>query len=305
MNSFFPNKLILSIIFSLLLIGSVRDLSRSQQDVEKRVVMKLKCLIQNGKPVIVSNLYNEVFTSPEERRVIDRLYNIFFKVPIFLSQFYASSKRPPTLSELSQQFNLKLEGEADLILSIMEADPRVPKFVSRNPESGEIIRIDIEKIRSDPRFNKVIERSISGWEGKVAPPLAAQALDGSVISSSDLKGKTYLVYFWFTHCPPCVQITPHLVSLQKKFRDREFTVIGLNADQILELGFDDAERKTYLEEHGVNFPVAHLTAGIQTSYGGVQLFPTLFLVDKQGIIRGHFVNYQEESVIQKAIKEIL
>ena len=305
MKSFFLKSLLASIVFLYLLTGSATSLPQESSETERRVVTQLKGLIQNGKPLIVSELYNEVFTLPSERKVIDRLYNIFFKTPIFVSQYYQNTKKPPTLLELSQQFNLKVEGEADLILKIMESDPRVPKFITRDPQSGEITGVNIEKIQADPRFNKVIERSIAGWEGKVAPPFTAQLLDGRAISSSELKGEPYLVYFWFTHCPPCAQITPHLVSLQKRFKNQNFTVVGLNADHVLEMDYEDSDRKAYLEEHKVNFPVAHLTTEIQSIYGGVQLFPTLFLVDKQGIIRSHFVNYQDESVIQKAIEQIL
>jgi thiol-disulfide isomerase/thioredoxin len=305
MKSFFVKSLPASMVVLYLLAGSMTSLPQDGPDVETRVVTQLRSLVQNGKPVIVSELYNEVFTTPAERKVIDRLYNIFFKVPVFVSQYYQNAKRPPTLMELSQQFNLKVEGEADLILKILESDPRVPKFITRDPKSGEITRVNIEKIQADPRFNKLIERSIAGWEGKVAPPFTAQLLDGRAISSSELKGKPYLIYFWFTHCPPCAQITPHLVSLEKRFQNRDFTVVGFNADHVLELDYKDSDRKAYLEGHKVNFPVAHLTTEIQSNYGGVQLFPTIFLVDKQGIIRSHFVNYQDESVIQKAIEEIL
>ena len=294
----------LLLLFSLL-ISPVNGIPQGNQDVEKQVVSQLRGLIQNGEPIIVSKLYNEVFTSPAERKVIDRLYNIFFKVPIFVSQYYQNAKRPPTLVELSQQFNLKVEGEADLILKIMESDPRVPKFVTRDPKTGEITRVDTETIQADPRFNKVIERNIAGWEGKAAPPFKAKLLDGRAISSNEFKGKTYLVYFWFTHCPPCTQITPNLVSLQKKYKDRNFAVVGFNADHVLELAYENTERMAYLERYKVNFLTADLTPEIQSTYGGVQLFPTLFLVDKQGIIRSHFVNYQDENVIQKAIEEIL
>jgi thiol-disulfide isomerase/thioredoxin len=222
-----------------------------------------------------------------------------------VAQYYVTAQKPPTLQEIAQQFKLPVEGEAEVILKIIEFDRRVPKFITRDPGSGEIVDVDIDKIKADPRFNKVIERSIAGWEGRVAPPFTAQLLGGSQISSADLKGKTYLIYFWFTHCPPCVQITPHLVDLQNRLRDRNFSVIGLNADRFLELGYEDAERKSYAEEHGINFPIGHLTAEVQSAYGGVQLFPTLFLVDKSGVIRAHFVNYQEEATLQNAIESIL
>ena len=280
-------------------------LSQTDRDVERKIIEYLKVNLKAGQPVIVSKLHNEVFTSPEERKVLDRLYNIFFKVPAYIAEYYASSHKPPTLAEITHQFNLPIEGEADVILKIIEYDRRVPRFLTRDARTGEITQVDIEKVKADPRFNKVIERTIAGWEGKVAPPFSVQALDGKVLNSSDLRGKPHLVYFWFTHCPPCVQITPHLVSLQRRFTARNFTVVGLNADKILELGYEDSERKAYLEKHKITFPMGHLSPAAQAAYGGVQLFPTLFLVDKEGVIRAHFVNYKDEATLQQAIEKVL
>ena len=280
-------------------------LSQSDREVERKIIEYLKVNLKAGQPVIVSKLHNEVFTSPEEPKALDRLYNIFFKVPAYIAEYYASSHKPPTLAEITHQFNLPIEGEADVILKIIEYDRRVPRFLTRDARTGEITQVDIEKVKADPRFNKVIERTIAGWEGKVAPPFSVQSLDGKALNSSDLKGKPHLVYFWFTHCPPCVQITPHLVSLQRKFTARNFTVVGLNADKILELGYEDSERKAYLEKHKINFPMGHLSPAAQAAYGGVQLFPTLFLVDKDGVIRAHFVNYKDEATLQQAIEKVL
>ena len=288
-----------------LLTDSGSLLSQSDREVERRIIEYLKVNLKAGQPVIVSKLHNEVFTSPEERKALDRLYNIFFKVPAYIAEYYASSHKPPTLAEITHQFNLPIEGEADVILKIIEYDRRVPRFLTRDARTGEIAQVDIEKVKADPRFNKVIERTIAGWEGKVAPPFSVQSLDGKALNSSDLKGKPHLVYFWFTHCPPCVQITPHLVSLQRKFTARNFTVVGLNADKILELGYEDSERKAYLEKHKINFPMGHLSPAAQAAYGGVQLFPTLFLVDKDGVIRAHFVNYKDEATLQQAIEKVL
>jgi len=291
--------------FLALLIPSGDGFSQADREVEQKIINYLKVNLKAGEPVIVSKLHNEVFTLPEERKALDRLYNIFFKVPLYIAQYYSSSHKPPTLAEIAHQFNLPIEGEADVILKIIEYDRRVPRFLTRDAKTGEIAQVDIEKVKADPRFNKVIERSIAGWEGKMAPPFSVEGLDGTTLSSSDLKGKPHLVYFWFTNCPPCGQITPHLVSLQGKFASRNFKVVGLNADRLLELGYEDSERKAYVKDHQINFPIAHLSPEVQAAYGGVQLFPTLFLVDKDGVIRAHFVNYKDEATLQKAIEKVL
>src|SRR5207237_2063466 len=99
--------------------------------------------------------------TPEERKVLDRLYSTFFKIPMFIVQYNTASKKIPTLKELSEQFNFTVPGEADVILRIMEADPRVPKFIERDPRTGEIKTVDINRIKSSPQFSRVIERTIS------------------------------------------------------------------------------------------------------------------------------------------------
>ena len=289
----------------VLLVGVLAsdDIQERERTAEEKIIGFLKTHLKPGQPVLITELHQR-FTEPEERRVLSRLYNIFFKVPHFVAQYYAAHRKPPRLREIAEQFNLRVEGEVDVILRIVEYDRRVPQFFERDPESGEIASVDLERIKADPRFNKVIERSIAGWEGKQAPQFTMRLLDGDELSLDSRQG-TRLVYFWFTHCPPCVKITPHLVSLQEQFGPQDFTVISLNADRVLDLGYPDSERAAYLDKHKINFPVGHLTAEVQEAYGGIQLFPSLFLVDKNGLIRQHFVNYQDQATLEKAIRSVL
>ena len=150
-----------------LLFFSTFGLSEAERQIERRIIDYLRDNLKAGEPVMVTKLYNEVFTSVEERKVLDRLYNVFFKVPVFVAEYYANSQKAPTLKEISQQFNLSIDREVDVILDIAEFDRRVPRFIKRDPQTGEITQVDIDKIKTDPRFNRVIERSIAGWEGKI------------------------------------------------------------------------------------------------------------------------------------------
>jgi peroxiredoxin len=273
--------------------------------VETKIVQYLKSNVTPGRPVVVSDLYNNVFKTPEEQKVLERLYNTFFKIPMFIVQYNTASKKIPTLREISEQFSFNVPGEADVILRIMESDPRVPKFIERDAKTGEITKVDFERIKESPQFSRIVERSITGFEGKEEPSFSIQSYDGKPVTSDQYRGQPHLVYFWFTNCPPCVRTSPLLADLYNKYSSKGFKVIGANADKVLELPYDDKVRADYAKKYGFNFTLAHLTATMQQNYGGVSVFPTMFFVDKTGTIVKHFVNFQERASLEAAIQQTL
>jgi len=272
--------------------------------VETRIVEYLKANVRPGRPVVVSELYNNVFKTPEEQKVLDRLYNTFFKIPMFIVQYNTATKKIPTLRELSEQFTFLVPGEADVILRVMESDPRVPKFIERDPKTGEITKVDIEKIKASPQFSMVVERTIKGFEGKQAPPFSITGYDGKPVTSDQYAGQPHLVYFWFTYCPPCVKTSPLLAELYDKYASKGFKIIAANGDKALELPYSDKVRADYAKKYGFNFTLAHMSPQMQQAYG-VGVFPTLFFVDKNGTIVKQFVNYQERATLEAAIQQTL
>jgi len=290
---------------SMLWLLFVSMLLQQPSAVETRIIEYLKTNVTPGRPVVVSDLYNNVFKTPEEQKVLERLYNTFFKIPTFIVQYNSATKKIPTLREISEQFSFNVPGEADVILRIMESDPRVPKFIERDAKSGEITKVDIEKIKASPQFSRVIERTITGFEGKEAPPFSITSYDGKPVTSEQYRNQPYLLYFWFTNCPPCVKTSPILSELDTKYAPKGFKVIGANADKFLELPYDDKARADYAKKYGFKFTLAHLDAAMQQNYGGVSVFPTMFFVDKTGTITKHFVNFQEKATLEAAIQQTL
>src|SRR6185369_12171626 len=63
--------------------------------VEVRIVEYLKKNVTPGRPVVVSELYNNVFKTPEEQKVLNRLYNTFFKIRCSSSNSTLLQKRFP------------------------------------------------------------------------------------------------------------------------------------------------------------------------------------------------------------------
>ena len=276
----------------------------SESTPESRVVAYLEESIQARRMVEVSELVNNVFTTPEERAAVSRLYDTFFRVPMFLVQFENGTGELPTLNQIAEQFALEGPATADVILSLMEADPRLPRFFERNGE-GELIALEVQPILEHPQFGQAIERSIAGWEGRPMPAFTAETFDGDRLDSAELAGSAVMVYVWFTNCPPCVETGPMLVELDRQYRDRGLEIIALNADRYLELPYDDAMRSDYVESLGMEFRQAYLSAESHDALGGVSIFPTMFFVDASGTIVRHFVNFQERDVLESAIEAII
>jgi thiol-disulfide isomerase/thioredoxin len=297
--------LLLCLVCGRTVLARVLQQEKTDLTVENRVVQYLREHVKPGEPVVVSDLYNNVFKTPEERQVLTRLFNTFFKIPLFVAQYKATTNQIPTLADISSQFNLRVTGEAAVLLSIIENDPRVPRFITRDPASGEITSVDIKAISQDPKFGKVLERTLSGWVGRKSPSFTMTLLDGQALSSAQLNGKVYLLYFWFSGCPPCARIAPHLVQLQNKYGAANFTVVATNADRVLDLEVTDAQRDAYVKKHGFDFPVGHLNRQMQEEFGYVSVYPTLFLVDRMGIIRNYYVNYQTLDVLQRDVETVL
>jgi hypothetical protein len=71
---------------------------------------------------------------------------------------------------------------------------------------------------------------------------------------------------------------------------------------VLELPYSDADRAAYATKLGMGFTQATLTPELQEAFGSVSVFPTIFVVDAKGTIVKHFVNQQEQTTLDAAIR---
>ena len=190
------------------------------------------------------------------------------------------------------------------ILRAMESDPRIPRFLTRNPATGEITKVDAALIKADPKFGQAIERSVGSLEKQVAPNFAMVSISKLPVNTAQLRGQPYLIYFWFTNCPPCVQTTPMVVKLFQKYSPQGFQIAGANGDNLLGLPYTDLVRADHIRKQGIRFPVGHVTPVMQQTFG-VTFFPSMFFVNRQGVIVKHLVGPQSEDILDTAIRDTL
>jgi peroxiredoxin len=132
-----------------------------------------------------------------------------------------------------------------------------------------------------------------------APDFALQDLSGRSVRLSDLKGKVVLVEFWATWCPPCRASIPGLERLHKTYNQRGLVVLGVSLD---EGGWESV--KSFATEQGISYPVLKGTTDLSAKYL-VRAIPTLFLVNKDGLIAKQYVGDEHVDALDKDIRALL
>ncbi len=117
--------------------------------------------------------------------------------------------------------------------------------------------------------------------GRTAPDFEAQDVDGAPIRLSDHRGEVVVIDFWGLWCKPCVAELPHLAALWERHRDGPFVVLGIDTDE------DPDRFRRRAPELGVTWPNVFQggLAGPVTEAYRVRSFPTIFVLDDEGVIR--------------------
>jgi len=112
-----------------------------------------------------------------------------------------------------------------------------------------------------------------------APAFALPDLSGTPVKLADFGGRTVVLDFWATWCPPCIYQIPVLNQLQAAHADAgDLTVIGVSVD------IDGAEVVgPFVEEHGVEYTIVLGDEDLAREFGA-QGFPAMAVVSPDGTI---------------------
>lgn len=130
-------------------------------------------------------------------------------------------------------------------------------------------------------------RALSAWSvsrikkqlmGKPAPTLEATDIQGNPVSLAALKGKTVLLDFWTTWCPPCREDAPELDKLYKKFGGKDLEIVGISVNE------DRPIVEKFLKDHPHQFPVVLTSENEMPRPYQVGAFPTYMVIAADGTL---------------------
>jgi thiol-disulfide isomerase/thioredoxin len=136
--------------------------------------------------------------------------------------------------------------------------------------------------------------------GKPAPDFTLESLEGKNIQLSGYKGQAVLLNFWATWCGPCKVEMPWFVELQKEYGPQGLQIVGV--------AMDDSSKEDiakFVKEMGVNYPILLGKEAVGDQYGGVNVLPTTFFIDRDGKIVAREFGLQSRSLFVDNIKKAL
>ncbi len=134
-------------------------------------------------------------------------------------------------------------------------------------------------------------------EPEPAPAFSLQRLGGGEpVSLESLRGKTVILDFWATWCPPCEFQVPELNQFYDAHRaDSDVAVFGISIDVE---GTDVIS--AWVSEHDVRYPILLGDEALARKFGAVG-FPTLYVIAPDGTLAEQHVGLIESATLESAV----
>ena len=129
-------------------------------------------------------------------------------------------------------------------------------------------------------------------------------INSEPLTLKGLHGRVVLIEFWTFACYNCRNTLPSLKKWDAQYRDKGLTIIGVHTPELdFERDIDELRRE--VAGLGIKYPVVTDQNYSTWKAYGVEAWPTLFLLDKQGRVRWTHVGEGYYDETEELIKKLL
>ena len=163
-----------------------------------------------------------------------------------------------------------------------DAPPRFWQGLARQLVLGMMVLLAVGCSKNDPGSNN-IEALSKLFDSKFTD------VSGKNYDFSALRGKTLVVNFWATWCPPCIEEIPLFNEMQNRWKGKGVVFVGIATDQADKV-------RSFIIKSPVNYPMLiggqpgfELSRELGNRHGGI---PFTVIIDAQGhIVKRHMGLY--------------
>lgn len=210
----------------------------------------------------------------------------------YLQALFKAQKYEEVISE-GERLIAEAKSNQDLVETYKEA-----WAMSNRAEEGlEIKLAALHKNALQLKKARILEKMIL----EKAPEFTLKNMNGEIISSQNLLGKTLVVDFWATWCGPCIQSFPAMDQAVKKFKDDSgtaFLFINTREDG------EDRQKKIsdLMTKKNLAWEILLDEEDKTVKAFNVNGIPTKFVIDPEGNIRFKSVGYSGNK--EKSVEEL-
>lgn len=132
-----------------------------------------------------------------------------------------------------------------------------------------------------------------------APEVELKDVVGAPFRLSELRGRVVLLNFWGTWCVPCRKEIPELNDMHHELEPEGLTVVGASWNSPVSDILD------FQHQIKIDYPILLDSESVGDKFGGIQSFPTTFIIDREGRIRYKVPGQRNRATFEAAVKLLL